>query len=89
MTAGAVSLSGGVLTLGFVGTAGTSGPNSGNVFWKTEHTWTILTATSAPSGRLTVSNGVYVDGEFWTQVSGNTLQLLYGRPIRPTAILIR
>jgi hypothetical protein len=89
VTAGAVSLSGGVLTLSFVGVAGTSGPNSGNAFWKTEHTWTILSATTPPTGILTVSNGVYTDGEFWTQVSGNALQLVYGRPIRATTILVR
>ena len=54
---GAASLSGGVLTLGFVGTAADNGPNSTNQFWRTVHTWTILTAASSPTGKLSISNG--------------------------------
>ncbi|MDD4059421.1 MAG: hypothetical protein PHW08_01815, partial [Kiritimatiellae bacterium] len=89
VTGGGVNLSGGVLTLGFVGTAAANDPDSGNVFWKEEHTWTILTGTTPPAGKLAVSNGTWNSGVFLTQVSGNNLELVYKRGMDTTVIVIR
>lgn len=86
---GSASLSGGVLTLGFVGTAADNGPNSTNQFWRTVHTWTILTAASSPTGKLSISNGNYDRGVFVTQVNGNTVELVYKRGLDLTLIVVR
>lgn len=75
VTDGGVSLDGGVLTLNFNGIAT---PDSADPFWQTGHVWTILTAAAPPAGTLTVTNGIYTDWAFTTQVSGNTLELVYG-----------
>lgn len=89
VSAGAVTLTGGVLTLNLTGTAASSGPDSGNAYWKTEHTWTILTGVAPPSGKLVVSNPTYTDGVFFTQVNGNTLELVYKRGLDTTIIIVR
>lgn len=89
VSAGAVALTGGVLTLNFTGTAATSGPDSGDAFWKTEHIWTILTAAAPPSGKLVVSNGTFLRGVFFTQVNGSALELVYKRGLDTTLIVVR
>ncbi|MGI5869266.1 MAG: hypothetical protein ACOX9C_07475 [Kiritimatiellia bacterium] len=87
--AGGVGLAGGVLTLNFTGDAAASGPDSTDAFWKTDHTWTILTADAPPSGKLVVSNGKWKNGTFLAQVSGNDLELTYRQGFDTTLIMVR
>ncbi len=89
VTNGTVNLSGGTLAINFIGVVSTNTPSSTNIFWKSGHTWTILTAAASPVGTLSVSNGVYPNWMFKTQVSGNTLQLVYSQRTPTTALLFR
>lgn len=89
VTNGAVNLSGGTLAINFTGVVSTNSPSSTNVFWKSGHTWTILTAPTPPVGILAVSNGLYPNWMFKTQVSGNTLQLVYTNLVHGTAVMLR
>lgn len=73
---GDVSINGGSLSISFLN--GIAEPDSADPFWQTSHRWTILTAASPPTGILTVTNGIYTDWAFTTQVNGNTLELVYG-----------
>jgi len=83
---GAVKLDGGVLAINF---NGVSAPSITNTFWKSSHTWTVLTAATPPSGMLAVSNGVSSGWVFRTQVSGNNLQLVYTFIPQSTMLMVR
>lgn len=87
VVSGAVNLSGGVLAINFTGSVSNNTPASSNRFWKSSHTWTILTAAAPPIGSLAVSNDTYGAWTFKTQVNGNTLQLVYYS--RGTAVMLR
>jgi len=89
VTNGTVNLSGGTLAINFTGIVSTNTPSSTNAFWKSGHTWTILTAPTPPIGVLAVSNGAYPNWVFKTQVSGNTLQLVYTQLSRGMAVMVR
>ncbi len=73
---GGVSLDGGAMTINFL--SGIDTPGSTNVFWNTNHTWTVISATTPPSGTLSIINGTYANWAFTTRVNGNTLELVYG-----------
>jgi fibronectin-binding autotransporter adhesin len=84
-----ITVTGGSLTLGgtssllidttaLVGT----GPNSGNGFWTTPHTWTIATSASIVDNFGSITGGPWTSGTFDTSVSGNNLLLNF----TPTAI---
>lgn len=75
VSAGSVNLSGGALTISFLG--GIATPASTNAFWQTNHTWTVISATTPPSGTLKVINGTYTNWAFTTRVNANTLELVY------------
>ncbi len=73
---GSVSLAGGTLSISFLN--GIDTPDTNNAFWKTNHTWTVLSASEPPSGTLDVVNGTYANWSFTTRVTSNTLELVYG-----------
>lgn len=72
---GSVSLAGGTLSISFVN--GIDTPATTNAFWKTNHTWTVISAAAPPSGTLKVIGGTYTNWAFTTRVTGNTLELVY------------
>ncbi len=72
---GTVALTGGKLEVNYLG--GISPASSGTGYWKTNHVWTILSAPVPPTGTLSVKDGLFPNAFFKTQVSGNTLQLVY------------
>lgn len=72
---GTATLTGGKLEINYLG--GISPASSGTGYWKTNHVWTILSAPVPPSGTLSVKDGLFPNAFFKTQVSGNTLQLVY------------
>lgn len=88
LVSGAANLSGGTLAINF---NGVTAPTNATGFWSSNHVWTVLVATGAPSGMLTVSNGNYTNWIFQTQVSSNTLQLVYMRTpkAKGSAVLIK
>lgn len=72
---GTAALTGGKLEVSYLG--GISPASSGTGYWKTNHVWTILSAPVPPTGTLSVKDGLFPNAFFKTQVSGNTLQLVY------------
>lgn len=72
---GSVTLSGGSLAISFLN--GIDTPASTNAFWKTNHTWTVISAAAPPVGTLKVINGTYSNWAFSTRVTANTLELVY------------
>jgi hypothetical protein len=75
MLNGTATLTGGKLEINYLG--GISPASSGTGYWKTNHVWSILSAPVPPSGTLSVKDGLLPNAFFKTQISGNTLQLVY------------
>jgi hypothetical protein len=84
---GGASLDGGTLAITFLN--GIAEPDSADPFWQAEHVWTVLTAASPPTGKLTVTDGIYSRWAFTTRVNGNTLELVYGPYTKGTLISVQ
>ncbi len=85
MTGGSLVLGGSSsLSLQFIGTA--SAPDSGNAFWQSPRSWTIIAANGAASNFTYIENGSYPAGTFSTSVEPGGIVLTFTPGGPPTVM---